>query len=58
MTEQTDQNLFFYSTGEERLGPFTPQQLKALADNGTLPRTATVWKLGVEQGGDFRLPVL
>jgi hypothetical protein len=44
----TDQ--WFYSDGETRKGPFSASQLQELAANGTILRTNTVWKEGIERG--------
>ena len=41
---------WFYGHDGTRLGPFSSRQLKDLADLGTIERTDTVWKQGVEQG--------
>lgn len=42
--------MWYYAHDENRLGPFSPRQLKDLADAGTILSSDTVWKDGVEQG--------
>jgi hypothetical protein len=42
---------WYYAHGlEPRLGPFSPEQMKALALSGDILPTDTVWKHGVERG--------
>src|SRR5438132_913364 len=41
---------WYYGTGGSRHGPFSAQQLQALAAAGTIQPTDTVWKEGVAQG--------
>jgi GYF domain 2 len=41
---------WYYGTGESRQGPFSAQQLQALAADGSIQPTDTVWKEGVAQG--------
>jgi hypothetical protein len=41
---------WYYGERENRQGPFSDQQLRALADQGQIQPTDTIWKEGVEQG--------
>ena len=41
---------WYYARDDERNGPFSSQQLRDLADAGSILATDTVWKTGVEQG--------
>jgi hypothetical protein len=41
---------WYFAWGENRFGPFSADQLKALAALGRLQPTDTVWKEGVEKG--------
>jgi hypothetical protein len=40
---------WYYAHGEQELGPFSQEQLKEMAALGTLLRTDTVWREGLEQ---------
>ena len=41
---------WFYAQGDQKLGPFSGQQLRDLADSRQILPTDTVWKEGVAQG--------
>ncbi len=41
---------WFYAQGDKKLGPFSGQQLRDLADSRQILPTDTVWKEGVAQG--------
>ena len=42
-------NEWYYFKGENRIGPLSSQQLKAISLDGTLDRSDTVWKEGMEK---------
>jgi hypothetical protein len=41
---------WYYGSGDHRQGPFTDRQLRALADEGRIRPTDTIWKEGITQG--------
>jgi hypothetical protein len=41
---------WYYTHGDDKVGPFSGRQLKELADAGKILPTDTVWKEGVEMG--------
>jgi hypothetical protein len=41
---------WYYGERDNRQGPFTDQQLRALADQGRIQPTDMIWKQGIEQG--------
>jgi len=43
-------NGWYYAHDAKKIGPYSPQQLRELADAGTILATDTVWKEGVTQG--------
>lgn len=43
-------NQWFYAHDENRIGPYSDQQLRALADAGAILPTDTVWKEGIKEG--------
>lgn len=43
-------NGWYYARDAKKIGPVSPQQLKDLADAGTILATDTIWKEGNEQG--------
>jgi hypothetical protein len=43
-------NMWYYAHDENRMGPFSQDQLKELAGTGSLLSSDTVWKEGVEKG--------
>lgn len=44
------ENVWYYASNDKKKGPYSPRQLKDLANAGTILRTDTVWKGGVEKG--------
>lgn len=50
MTEQKPPTAYYYSSGDQRLGPVTGQQLKDLARNGQITPTDTIWRDESEKG--------
>jgi MTH538 TIR-like domain (DUF1863)/GYF domain 2 len=49
MTEQKRPTAFYYSSGDQRLGPVSGHQLKKLAKNGQLKPTDLIWVEGGEK---------
>ena len=47
-------NGWYYGDQNKRFGPFSPSQLKDLADRGTILPIDTVWKDGVAEGVSAR----
>jgi hypothetical protein len=41
---------WFYASSGEKLGPFSSQQLRDLAQAGTIQHTDTIWKGGIDRG--------
>src|SRR5947209_6027158 len=41
---------WYYGFGDERQGPFSGRELRALAEEGRIQPLDTIWKEGIEQG--------
>jgi hypothetical protein len=43
-------SIWYYAHDENKIGPFSPRELKDLADTGTILRSDTIWQDSIEKG--------